>query len=764
VIGKTLSHYEIIERIGAGGMGEVYRARDIKLDRDVALKVLPADAAQDPERRQRFEREAKAIAALKHPHIVTIYSVENVDDIHFLTMELVDGQVLSDFVPAGGLSPQQFYEIALPLVDAVACAHAKGIAHRDLKPANIMVDKNGQLKVLDFGLAKLWSADPAQTVDSPAHTTQAGHVLGTPAYMSPEQLEGGVVDARSDVFALGIVFHELLSGAHPFHANQPTAIMVRIVRDDPPGLPGRPQALVDLVTRCLRKNRSDRFADADELGRALRTVAEVAGPDPIAAPTDPSDAPSEIRAALDRAAWQEAYDSLHALADQRALSAQELEMLADTTHWLSRWDEYTDALEKAHTAYAKAGRNRPAARVTLGLVAGFIVMNKPAAARGWLKWAERHLRDEPECVEVGLLLRQQAVDALAAGDRDRALELNRRCAEIADRTGDPDLRIVALHDHGQILIARGDVEEGMELVDEAMAAAVGGDVAPVTLGVLFCRTLIACRSLADFDRAREWTEVAGKWSEAHAASSFPGICRVHSAETMRHHGRWEEAELSVREACDWFRGVGPPCHAGEAFNELGELSLRQGNYPEAEAAFRQAHEYGYDPVPGLPLLRLAERKGPAALRMIGRALAECPADRLRRAKLLSARITIALALGETSIAKTDVSELTKTITDFPCPAFRAHALLGRGALALVRGDPTAAAPILRDAWSKFHEAGFVYDAARARVLLAKAYREAGDEEDARLQFDAAKKTFSDLGARPDLEEVTALIGEADRTE
>ncbi len=274
-----------------------------------------------------------------------------------------------------------------------------------------------------------------------------------------------------------------------------------------------------------------------------------------------------------------------------------------------------------------------------------------------------------------------------------------------------------------------------------------------------------CRSLADFDRAREWGEVAGQWSEAQAAGTvMPGICRVHSAETMRHHGRWEEAEKAVRGACDFFGELGPAGHAGEAFNELGELSLRQGNYPAAEEAFRRASEFGHDPVPGLPLLRLAEGKGSAALQMIERALAETPADLLRRAKLLSARIVIALAVGEASIAEADVDELATSMEDFHCSAFRAHASLGRGAILLARGEASAAAPILRAAWSTFHEADFIYDAARARVLLAKAYRETGATEDVRLQLAAAHKTFAELGAQPDLEEVAALIEEGEAGE
>jgi tetratricopeptide (TPR) repeat protein len=518
------------------------------------------------------------------------------------------------------------------------------------------------------------------------------------------------------------------------------------------------------VTRCLRKDPEERWSDAAELGAALGALVEhlrsTSSPGPPAA--DPDPVSLEIRAALDRGAWREAYESLRALADRRPLSADELEVLAEMTVWVGRYEETIAALEKAYAAHSDSGRNRSAARVALTLAAGFVEMKKPAVSRGWQRRAESLLRNDPECLEAGLLLRRQTVDALGAGDWERAFELNRKCAAIAATTGDRDLQVVALHDRGQILVARGDVEEGTAIVDEAMAAAVSGDVGPMTLGNLFCRTLTVCRAVADFERAREWSELAGRWSGANESTGFTGICRIHSAETMRHHGRWDEADRTVRSACEVFERVGPPSHAGEAFNELGELALWRGEYEEAEAAFRRAHEYGHDPVPGLPMLRLAQGKGPVARKMIERALAESPPDRLRRASLLSAHVEIALALGELPAAEGSVAELATSVEDLPCPALRARLGLARGALALARGEAAAATGTLREAWSTFHEAGLVYDAARARVVLARAYLATGDEEDARLQLDAARRTFADLGAQPDRREVDALIEEADR--
>ena len=202
--GRTLGHYRVAAKIGAGAMGEVYRATDMKLGRDVALKVLPAETAHDPDRLARFQREARAVAALNHPHIVTLYSVEEAEGIHFLTMELVEGQPLDLLIPPGGLPIARVIEIAGELADALAAAHEKGIVHRDLKPGNVMVTHDGRVKVLDFGLAKdLEADDPAGASVTLAARTEAGVVMGTPAYMSPEQVAGRAIDHRSGYFFAG---------------------------------------------------------------------------------------------------------------------------------------------------------------------------------------------------------------------------------------------------------------------------------------------------------------------------------------------------------------------------------------------------------------------------------------------------------------------------------------------------------------------------------------------------------------------------------
>ena len=235
MIGKTLSHYRITGHLGAGGMGEVYKAEDTKLGREVAIKVLQTDVARDTVRLERFSREARAVASLNHPNIVTIYSVEEADGKHFITMELVEGETLDERIVEGGLPLNRLFDIALPLADALCSAHEKGIVHRDLKPANVMVTKAGSLKVLDFGLAKLQDTDSdiadAETVSK--LLTQDGTVLGTYPYMSPEQVEGKHLDQRTDLFSLGTMVYELATGNRPFAGDSSPALMSSILRDEP---------------------------------------------------------------------------------------------------------------------------------------------------------------------------------------------------------------------------------------------------------------------------------------------------------------------------------------------------------------------------------------------------------------------------------------------------------------------------------------------------------------------------------------------------
>ena len=278
--GTRLGTYEIISPLGAGGMGEVYRAKDLRLGREVAFKVLPPGVGADTGRLVRFEREARAVAALNHPNIVVLYAVEDEGDVRFLTMELVEGKSLDQHVVPGGLPLARVLEIGIELSDALNAAHEKGVVHRDLKPANVMLTREGRVKVLDFGLAKLAASDSEMDIDQAA--TRAiplsgeGLVVGTVPYMSPEQIRGEEVDARSDLFALGIILYELAVGQRPFGGATAADISSAILRDTPDPLPSiRPELPGDLeriVSRCLEKNPGDRFQTARDVCNELRRV------------------------------------------------------------------------------------------------------------------------------------------------------------------------------------------------------------------------------------------------------------------------------------------------------------------------------------------------------------------------------------------------------------------------------------------------------------------------------------------------------------
>ena len=277
MIGTTLGHYRILERLGKGGMGEVFLADDTKLGRKVALKVLTEELASDGDWRQRFEREARAVAALNHPNIVTIHSVEEANGVLFLTLELVDGDTLASHIPPGGLPLDKILAFAIPLTDAVGAAHQRGITHRDLKPVNVMVTSDRRIKVLDFGLAKLAENEQAAMgVTMPADLTGAGRIMGTTAYMSPEQAEGKTVDPRSDVFTLGVMLYEMAVGERPFKGDTQVSLLSSIIKDTPTAVTDLkkdlPRDLARIVGHCLAKDPEDRYQTAKDLRNDLRSL------------------------------------------------------------------------------------------------------------------------------------------------------------------------------------------------------------------------------------------------------------------------------------------------------------------------------------------------------------------------------------------------------------------------------------------------------------------------------------------------------------
>jgi serine/threonine protein kinase/Flp pilus assembly protein TadD len=269
MIGQTISHYTIEDKLGEGGMGIVFRGHDTKLERTVALKFLPMQLTQSDDDRKRFSREAKAIAALNHPNICTIYSVENYNGFQFMVMEYVDDLTLREKLKSERLPFDSIIDYAVQIADALDEAHSKGIIHRDIKPENIMVNKRNRIKVMDFGLAKLKGS---------MNLTKTGNTLGTIAYMSPEQIQGEEVDHRSDIFSFGVVLYEMVAGKKPFRGEHEAAIMYEILNADPPSLDSSgkdiPDQLRSLISQLLQKDRSRRIASAREIAEKFKDIKQ----------------------------------------------------------------------------------------------------------------------------------------------------------------------------------------------------------------------------------------------------------------------------------------------------------------------------------------------------------------------------------------------------------------------------------------------------------------------------------------------------------
>jgi len=285
--GSKLAHYEITAKIGEGGMGIVYKAKDSHLDRFVAIKVLPPERVSDPTRKARFVQEAKAASALNHPNIITIYDIDQQDGVDFMVMEYVPGKTLDEIIPRKGMKLGDALKYAVQISDALAKAHSAGIIHRDLKPGNVMVGEDGHVKVLDFGLAKLTEAAPlgAEEATRTLPTTDEGIIVGTVTYMSPEQAEGKRVDARSDIFSFGSLLYEMVTGRRAFQKESKSSTLGAIIHKEPESLGTEtPHDLEKIIKRCLQKDTARRYQHMDDLKIALQELKEESDSGKLGAP------------------------------------------------------------------------------------------------------------------------------------------------------------------------------------------------------------------------------------------------------------------------------------------------------------------------------------------------------------------------------------------------------------------------------------------------------------------------------------------------
>ena len=461
-------------------------------------------------------------------------------------------------------------------------------------------------------------------------------------------------------------------------------------------------------------------------------------------------------AALDRHAWRESYDLLKAADSDGLLRGPELEKLGLAAWWLGRLDDSLETTERAYEAYTVTGDHEAAAHVAIELARGYAWKSARSLARGWLTRAVHLVDMHPDSPALAEVLLAKAQASEAAQDLEGAEQFAKQALEAANKFNRRDEAALATELLGSLLARRGEVGRGFELVDEATAMAVGGELSARATGVVYCQTIAVCHDLADFERAAEWTDAATRWCERRSiAGGFPGICRVHRAEMLRLRGAWDSASSEVTAACEELPGYNPQ-QAGAAYREVGELRLRMGDLDAAEEAFQHAHELGAGPAPGAALVQLARGDKAGAAAAIRRALSSVR-DRVSRGRLLPAQVEIAVAAGDLKAAAAAVDELSGLAKDFGQHLFVAEAATAAGRLAIARGKAEEAASELLVAVQEWTVVDAPFEGAQARVLLAKAHTAEADVAGARLELGTAKGIFERLGAHTAALETSRLL-------
>ncbi len=463
------------------------------------------------------------------------------------------------------------------------------------------------------------------------------------------------------------------------------------------------------------------------------------------------------RDALARESWAEAYEELGRL-DPTELRPEDLEAFADAVWWLGKIDESIALRQRAYVGYSEAGQELRAAWCAGRLCIEHFLRGEPSVGSGWLMRARRHAAEQAEGVEHGYLAMLEATVSRFGGELDVALVQSRRAIEIGRRFRDPDLTATAIQSEGVVHVAAGRIDEGMALLDEAMASVLAGGVSAFFTGAIYCEVIGACLEATDLGRATEWSRAAMAWAATVPSHSpFPGVCRVNRAHLARLSGAWPEALRDAERVAAEVIEI-DPVTAGAAYYEAGEIRRRMGDLGGADSAFANARELGFESQPGLALLRLAQGKVDAARTGLDIAISGSRSSGLHDVPLLVAHVEVALALDEREMARSSAERLQGLAATIGTPALRAVADTAVGAVELAGADVPAALESLRRACATWRGLKLPYETARARMLLGLALRAADDHDDADLELQAALQAFQRLGAAPDVAMVADLVG------